>query len=642
MSKASQILRFLPDNAYQAATLANAPSASNVYATMLDIPVVPPSINGIKISDATSVIEPASHALKFTGNVTLANAGGPNAEVTVNVTGGGGSGEVNTASNVGSSASAMTGLYYQKVGADLQFYSLISSDASVDIDLNTTDKVIDLVVNPAQTTATASNLGTGAQGLFKQKNGVDLEFYSLKSSDGRIDIDLVTQDNVVDLQLSLKGTLDDDIDLDGHDIKGTGGIDIIGDIKNTGETVNTGNTTVTGQVQAATSRVTGLAGTGTRMVVTDANGLLGEQAIPTPSGGNPDYSGLSAATAKVDLTSVTSQPQYGHAEKYTALGAILVGQPVVYDYTGGNLKVRTASSSPAQNSFVGVALETVADGDPVNILTEGLCTVRMGTVPVSSSDTYALPSNFVSSGTFNNVRALTNNSVFTDIGGVGSSNSNDYASNTYYGVTYDVGTGSEHIVMNVNSFKFEGTTGSLFDKFYIEVSNDNITFEPYNSGGSITPTHTNIPWLQTMLDNTYPFSGNSYGGTTSTSNGSKNGAFFPFDESMAQTNNGGTSIIGLDWHLTDDGTATGNRYRYVKFTLFSDVSVAQDGWDITLKPSVPYPGSTVPVPAGQLLFVDPSDFSQVVTANAGNLVLGMSAYSDTSNDSLFIRLLHLH
>jgi hypothetical protein len=222
MSKASQILRFLPDNAYQAATLANAPSASNVYATMLDIPVVPPSINGIEIKNATgTVIEPASHTLKFTGNVSLSTAGGANAEVTVNVTGGGGSGEVNTASNVGSSASAMTGLYYQKLNEDLQFYSLISSD-------------------------------------------------------GRIDIDLVTPDNVIDLSLDLKGTLDDDLDLDGHDIKGTGGIDIIGDIKNTGETVNTGNTTVTGQVQAGTSKVTGLAGTSTKPIVADNNGLLAE------------------------------------------------------------------------------------------------------------------------------------------------------------------------------------------------------------------------------------------------------------------------------------------------------------------------------------------------------------------------------
>jgi hypothetical protein len=640
MSKASQILRFLPDNAYQAARLANAPSASNVYATMLDIPVVPPSINGIKISDATTVIEAASHALKFTGNVTLGTAGGPNAEVTVNVTGGGGSGgEVNTASNAGSSASAMTGLYYQKVNEDLQFYSLISSNGSIDIDLNTADSVIDLVANPAQTTTTASNLGTGAQGLFKQKTGVDLEFYSLKSSDGRIDIDLVTQDNVVDLQLDLKGTLDDDIDLDGHDIKGTGGIDIIGDIKNTGEIVNTGNTTVTGQVSAATSRVTGLAGTGTRMVITDANGLLGEQAIPTPSGGgNPDFSGLSAVTAKVDLTSVTSQPQYGHAEKYTALGAILVGQPVVYDYTGGVLKVRTASSSPAQNSFVGVALETVADGDPVNIITEGMCTVRLGATPLSSSDTYALPSSFVSSGSFNNVRALTNNSVFTDI----NPGANNYADNTYYGVTYDVGTGSEHMVMNITDFEFEGSTTSLFDKFYIEVSNDNINYEAYNSGGSITPAHTNIPWLQTMADMTYPFSSNSYAGGSNTANAAKNGSFFPIDPSTAATLNGGTAVTGVDWHLTDDGTATGNRYRYVKFTLFSDGSSTRDGWDITLKPSVLFPGATVPIPPGQLLYVDPSDFSQVITGNAGNLIMGMSAYSDTSNDSLFIRLLHLH
>ena len=85
MSKGTEILRFLPNNAYQAAVLANAPSASNVYATMTDIPVVPPSINGIDIKNATTTIQTDSHSLKFTGNVNLATAGGANAEVTVNI-----------------------------------------------------------------------------------------------------------------------------------------------------------------------------------------------------------------------------------------------------------------------------------------------------------------------------------------------------------------------------------------------------------------------------------------------------------------------------------------------------------------------------------------------------------------------------
>ncbi len=47
---------------------------------------------------------------------------------------------------------------------------------------------------------TASNVGSGV-GLFKQKSGVDLEFYSLTSTNNIIDIDLVSGSNVIDLDL---------------------------------------------------------------------------------------------------------------------------------------------------------------------------------------------------------------------------------------------------------------------------------------------------------------------------------------------------------------------------------------------------------------------------------------------------------
>ena len=89
------------------------------------------------------------------------------------------------------------GLYKNKVGETLNFRSIISSDASVGITQSTNE--IDLTVSGSGEVNTASNLGTG-QGLFKQKTAEDLEFYSLTSSDSSIDIDLITQDNVIDLK----------------------------------------------------------------------------------------------------------------------------------------------------------------------------------------------------------------------------------------------------------------------------------------------------------------------------------------------------------------------------------------------------------------------------------------------------------
>lgn len=101
--------------------------------------------------------------------------------------------EPNTAANVGSGAE----LYKNKVGETLNFRSIISSDASVGITESTNE--IDLTVSGSGEVNTASNLGAG-QGLFKQKAAEDLEFYSLTSSDSSVDIDLITNDNVIDLK----------------------------------------------------------------------------------------------------------------------------------------------------------------------------------------------------------------------------------------------------------------------------------------------------------------------------------------------------------------------------------------------------------------------------------------------------------
>lgn len=59
------------------------------------------------------------------------------------VTGGGGGGEANTASNVGS---AGIGVFYQKLGVDLQFKQLFSPDASINISDDTGNQKIDITL----------------------------------------------------------------------------------------------------------------------------------------------------------------------------------------------------------------------------------------------------------------------------------------------------------------------------------------------------------------------------------------------------------------------------------------------------------------------------------------------------------------
>ena len=56
---------------------------------MQDISTFGPAGMDIKLNG--TVVQAASYGINFTGNVNVSTAGGPNAEVTVNITGGGGS-----------------------------------------------------------------------------------------------------------------------------------------------------------------------------------------------------------------------------------------------------------------------------------------------------------------------------------------------------------------------------------------------------------------------------------------------------------------------------------------------------------------------------------------------------------------------
>jgi hypothetical protein len=122
-------------------------------------------------------------------NITLT----PSADE-IQISAAGGSGEVNTASNVGTGAGQV---FKQKTGVDLELKT-IKAGTNVTVTNNADDITISSTGTGGEVN-TASNIGAGT-GLFKQKTAEDLEFYSLTSSDNSIDVDLVTQDNVIDLK----------------------------------------------------------------------------------------------------------------------------------------------------------------------------------------------------------------------------------------------------------------------------------------------------------------------------------------------------------------------------------------------------------------------------------------------------------
>lgn len=110
-------------------------------------------------SDADSV-KLARPALKAMADWINANPGG-----------GGGSGEANTASSVGTGSSIVK----DKVGVDLRFKS-VKAGTNVTVTANADDLTI--AATASGETNTASNLGAGS-GLYASKSGVDLRFKSL-------------------------------------------------------------------------------------------------------------------------------------------------------------------------------------------------------------------------------------------------------------------------------------------------------------------------------------------------------------------------------------------------------------------------------------------------------------------------------
>lgn len=115
------------------------------------------------------------------------------------VTGSGGGGQDNTASNLGTATPDAVGLFAQKVGVDLQFKSLVSGTPS-DIVLTSSAGNITISyigggggsgeVNDGQ------NLGAGRQ-VFAQKVGTDLQFRTLVAGSGVVltqGVDTITMD----------------------------------------------------------------------------------------------------------------------------------------------------------------------------------------------------------------------------------------------------------------------------------------------------------------------------------------------------------------------------------------------------------------------------------------------------------------
>ena len=198
--------------------------------------------------------------------------------------------------------------------------------------------------------------------------------------------------------------------------------------------------------------------------------------ITAGSGGEVDYTGFNVIDKKADLSDPT-QPTYGHAEKYTAAGTILNGQPVVYSYSSNLVRAISPGALPNQIELIGIALNNAGAGDPVNVLTEGLCTARRLTIlePTEPGDDVDHP---MGEGfTSVNLSTVENGTYFD-----GSGNYSDSATST---VEWTIDGDNDERFMSLDfsdseTWGFEGTDSRIYDRLFFEVSYDGEEYFQFN------------------------------------------------------------------------------------------------------------------------------------------------------------------
>jgi hypothetical protein len=132
------------------------------------------SLDGYGVYANKSGVDLRYYRLKAGSGITIAQEAN---DLLITSTGGGGGGEANTASNRGTIANG-EGIFYQKLGVDLQL-KRIKAGTNVTVSSDSNSITINATGGGGGGEAnTASNLGIGT-GLYSSKLGVDLQFKSL-------------------------------------------------------------------------------------------------------------------------------------------------------------------------------------------------------------------------------------------------------------------------------------------------------------------------------------------------------------------------------------------------------------------------------------------------------------------------------
>jgi len=360
------------------------------------------------------------------------------------------------------------------------------------------------------------------------------------------------------------------------------------------------------------------------------------------NGGEVDYTGFNVVTNKAVLSEPT-QPTYGHAEKYTANGTILNGQPVVYSYSSNLVRAISPGALPNQIELIGIALNDANDGDTVNVLTEGLCTVRRLTIlePTEPGDNVDHPmgDNFTSV----NLSTVENGTYFDGSG--------SYSNSATSTVEWTIDGDNDGRFMSLDfsdseTWSFEGSDSRIYDRLFFEVSYDGDEYFQFNwkwglkvannlpGDGSNDALFNDGDWDDVNDDGEYLNSG---------------GCTLPRLKEWAEEYKGDNSLIINFVSSVDDPVfgPAGTPYKRVRANFISDSGVQAAGWTSIMKATPTYDGDqppvSVPINAAVNLSAANLTRSALATEPGGSTVkIGRAISTDGTNDSLMIRVIHNH
>jgi len=342
------------------------------------------------------------------------------------------------------------------------------------------------------------------------------------------------------------------------------------------------------------------------------SGQPGEALTVDPAGTNLewknpneiDFEGLDGATARVDLTAVTTQPLYGHDYKYTVYSGgagVLCGQPTMNNYFGGVITASEITTLPSQDQIIGISRHDTGAGAGGAMLLDGYATARFNTQLYTATD----PEVRLTVTTNQTTHSMGANSTpFRDSGGAGGA----YNSNENYYVTFDAGPGNT-VDIEIIDFEYEIIGTDFYDRMAIQTSPDDFVY-----------TNHSEAWMLESDDPIPPYS------EANPITGGSPGWIFPDSDLSA-----GVPVVPFT-------ISTGTRY--ARFYFVSDFVSTYPGWDFNIKPNIPYTiGNPAHVGEGTTLFLDNTDWTRVTTDTTTGVKIGYCAYSDTSNNSIFVRLL---